>query len=172
MLQQGHVAPPRAVCLSIDNWHGYLVMNFLWPPPVVFPSHLQPNVPCCQIGAQHMPMESTFTAQLIMKRSDGRSILDLQGPITATSPERTAGDLPPERIEMIRRLLNEAGFTVLSSNSNTLSIKGSSKAFLEVFGLDTSAKASDAPRRGLRIRDDLRPFVADVFIPPAPKLFP
>lgn len=126
----------------------------------------------CQVGANLMPAESTFTAQLIMKRADGRSILDLRGPITATSPERTAGDLPPERIEVIRRLLQEAGFTVVSSNPNTLSITGSSKAFLDIFGLDTTAQGQDTPKRGSKIRDDLRPFVADVFIPPAPEYFP
>ncbi|MFN6979573.1 MAG: hypothetical protein ACK4OP_15695 [Gemmobacter sp.] len=113
-----------------------------------------------------------ITALVVMRRADGRSILDIEGPVTATSANRTAGDLPPDRIAEVRRRLTEAGFAVAGGNDNTLSITGPAALFAETFGLDPAA-ATDAgrPAHATRIRPDLEPYVADVFVPPRPTFF-
>ncbi len=116
---------------------------------------------------------STITAQLVMRREDGRSILDLEGPVTAASRQRMAGDLPEARVAEIRARLEAAGFTVEGGNANTLSVSGPARLFAEVFGLDPGAAgAAGVPAHAARIRADLEPYVADVFVPPPPEFFP
>ena len=117
-----------------------------------------------------MSQATRITAQLIMRRKDGRSILDLKGPVTAASPNRTAGDLPEDRIAEVRKRLEAAGFAVEGGNANTLSISGPRALFTEVFGL--ASDASGMAAQATRIREDLAPYVADVFVPPPPELFP
>ena len=117
--------------------------------------------------------EVMVTAQLVMKRADGRSILDLTGPLTAASPERTAGDLPEDRVTLVRERLVGLGFTVAAGNLNTLSVVGPQALFGEVFGLDAAtALAQGAEAHATRIRADLAPYVADVFVAPPPEFFP
>lgn len=109
---------------------------------------------------------SQITAQLVMRRSDGRSILDL-GPITAESDDLRSGDLTPDRIAEIHQRLKGAGLTVLSGNSNTLSVTGPSEVFVTLFGIDP-ADSHQTPH----IRADLAPYIADISIPPPPEFFP
>jgi hypothetical protein len=117
--------------------------------------------------------EVTVTAQLVMKRADGRSILDLKGPVAAASPGRTAGDLPEERVALIRERLEALGFTVAAGNLNTLSVGGPQALFGHVFGLDAgTALARGTEAHATRIRADLEPYVADVFVAPPPEFFP
>lgn len=110
-----------------------------------------------------------ITAQVVMRREDGGSILDL-GPVTAESADRTAGDLPADRIAEIRRRLEAEGLTVDSGNANTLSVSGPEAVFARLFGLDTAAKGAEAATAA-RIPADLAPFVAAVFVPPPPEPF-
>jgi hypothetical protein len=120
-----------------------------------------------------MPDESNVHAQLVMKQDDGKSIFDLPQGVTAASGQRTAGDLPRQRIDEIRRRLTEAGFSVEGGNSNTLSIAGPAALFGEVFGLDPAAAVeTGSAAHATRIRRDFEPYVADVFVPPAPEFFP
>ena len=115
----------------------------------------------------------TVTAQLVMKRADGKSIFDLTGPVTADSAQRTAGDLPEDRVELIRGRLGQLGFTVAAGNLNTLSVSGPQALFGEVFGLDAAAAlGKGAEAHAARIRADLAPYVADVFVAPPPEFFP
>lgn len=113
------------------------------------------------------------TAQLVMRRADGTSILDLKGPLTALSPERTAGDLPEDRVRDIRKRLEGLGFTIAAGSLNTLSVSGPPALFLDVFGLDAAtATARGTEAHATRIGEDLEPFVADVFVAPPPEFFP
>lgn len=107
-----------------------------------------------------------MTAQIVMRRADGHSILDL-GPVTAEAANRTMGDLPPDRVADIQKRLSGLGLTVLSGNANTLSVSGPSTLFQSLFGLEgTSEKGAT------KIPGELAPYVADVFLPPKPELFP
>lgn len=109
------------------------------------------------------------SAQVVMRRADGRSLLDIEGPITATSPDRTAGDLDPARIERITARLTEAGFTVAAGTPGTLSVTAPPAVFARVFGL--SGPTGTAVQKA-RVPADLEPFVADVFVTPPPTFFP
>ena len=109
---------------------------------------------------------SQIVAQLIMRRADGHSILDL-GPMTADSTRLQAGDLTPDRVAEIHRRLEEEGLTVLSGNANTLSVSGPPDLFKELFGLDPAK-----PLTAEHIRDDLAPYVADISVVPPPEFFP
>lgn len=145
------------------------------PPEPPFPLHItRPQIPFPTYIREQMAedIDTVFTAQLIMKRTDGTSILDIPSPVLAASPSRTSGDLPQERIAVIRKLLEQAGFTIHSANPNTLSISGTTKEFIHAFGLDPSSASVPTGREALQIRADLKPYVADVFIPPPPKYFP
>jgi hypothetical protein len=119
-----------------------------------------------------MGESKTLNAELVMRREDGRSILDLEGPVTAGSEQREAGDLPPERIAEIRKRLEQAGFTVEGGNANTLSISGAPALFAEVFGLDPAAPGATDGAHATRIRRDLEPFVAECFVTAPPDFFP
>jgi hypothetical protein len=109
---------------------------------------------------------SQITAQLIMRRADGHSILDL-GPMTAAAPNLQAGDLPPDRIAEIYQLLEKAGLSVVSGNANTLSVAGPPTLFRTLFGLEP-----DNARSASRIPDNLAPYIADITVPPPPEFFP
>ncbi|SPH23634.1 hypothetical protein DEA8626_02700 [Defluviimonas aquaemixtae] len=120
-----------------------------------------------------MNEETPITAQLVMKREDGRSILDLKGPVTAASDNLTAGDLAEDRVAEIRKRLSELGFTIEAGNLNTLSVTAPQSHFTDVFGLDAArAVAQGTEAHAARIRPDLEPYVADVFVAPPPEFFP
>ena len=116
---------------------------------------------------------ASVVAQLIMKRADGTSILDLKDqPVTATSPDLNSADVSQARAEEISALLTNLGFTIEAGNLNTLSISGSADLFVEHFGLDPeAAQSAGVPAHANRISPDLESFVADVFVAPAPEMF-
>lgn len=151
----------------------YILISFI---VVSFPCH-------CLQSLQYTPRDLTqaamaentdqlFTAQLIMRRADGLSILDLPSPVRADSSALTAGDLPQERVALICNLLERHGFQVTSANANTLSITGTSKSFIATFGLNPQSSSGLQAQPAISIPDFLRPYVADVFIPPSPQFFP
>ena len=112
-------------------------------------------------------------AQLVMKRADGHSILDRSEPATAGSASLGAGDLPDDRVDHIRRMLSDAGLTVEGGNNNTLSVSGPPEVFIDLFGMDPeSAGRAGTAAHATKLPPDLEPFVADVFVPPGPTLFP
>lgn len=98
-----------------------------------------------------------FAAQLVMRREDGRSILDSGSSGGAVSPARAAE---------IRGRLAAMGFTVAAGNLDTLSLTGPPALFAEAFGLVPGV------REAARIPEALRPFVAAVFVPPPPQFLP
>jgi hypothetical protein len=110
--------------------------------------------------------DATLTAQVVMRRADGRSILDIEGPVTAGSTNRTAGDLPAARVAEVRDRLAALGFTVAAGDAAVLSVTGPASLFAEHFGLE--AGMTEAPR----IPPDLAPFLAAVLVPPPPEFFP
>ena len=114
-----------------------------------------------------MNKTARMTAQLVMRRADGSSILE-PGPVAAESAARTEVDLPANRIAQIRRLLETEGLTVESGNANTLSVSGPAAVFDELSGLDAATPAAEATEAAMapRIRADLVPFVAAAFVPP------
>ncbi len=108
--------------------------------------------------------------QLVMKRADGRSVLDSGAGSAQTAGQ---GDVDDARATLIRSRLQELGFKVAAGNLNTLSIMGPDELFKETFGLDpSSALAANVPAHATNIPEALDEFVADVFVTPAPDLFP
>lgn len=109
-------------------------------------------------------------AQLVMKRSDGQSILSVDA---ATAETAGAGDVPEDRAKRIRARLEEMGFEVQAGNLNTLSITGSDELFEETFGISpSSAQHAGAAAHATKTPSDLEEFVADVFVTPPPEFFP
>ena len=109
-------------------------------------------------------------AQLVMKRPDGRSILDLESVTAATAD---LGNVTTDRAAQISNRLENLGFQVQSGNLNTLSIAGENKLFEDVFGISpTAAMVARTPAHSTRIPEDLTDFVADVFVTPPPDFFP
>ena len=117
-----------------------------------------------------MPETEQFHAQLVMKRPDGTSILDTGEAMT--SDNARSFDVTEERAGDIRKRLEEIGFTITSGNLNTLSISGPKELFAEVFGIEAAAPASGTSAHATRFPVELADCVADVFVPPAPTLFP
>ncbi|WP_341368297.1 hypothetical protein [Yoonia sp. BS5-3] len=114
--------------------------------------------------------KSDSVAQLVMKRPDGRSILDLGSGRAATANQ---GDVTDLRAAEISTRLEQLGFTVQSGNLNTLSISGENRLFEDVFGLSPNAAMSvGTPAHSTKIPAELDEFVADVFVTPAPNFFP
>jgi hypothetical protein len=110
--------------------------------------------------------DAAMIAQVVMRGADGRSILDIEGPLTAAAPDRTAGDLPEARVEEIRGRLEALGFAVEAGDAAALSVTGPAALFAELFGLEPGM--TEAPR----IPEDLAPFLAAVMVPPPPEFFP
>lgn len=113
------------------------------------------------------------TAQLIMKRADGTSILDLQGEqVTAASPSLTKGDVGEARAAEIHSKLQRLGFSIEAGNLNTLSISGPAELFVEHFGFDPqAAQSAGVPAHANKVTPDLESYVADVFVAPGPEMF-
>lgn len=115
-----------------------------------------------------MPQERV-TANVVLKREDGRSVLDAAGPITSeTVGEFSVG---AARIAETRRQLEALGFEVAGEGQTTLSITATPERFHEVFALDVAA-GTKAPAHAARIPGDLADMMADVFVPPTPQFFP
>lgn len=112
----------------------------------------------------------TFAAQLILKRADGGSILDAEGPITAETLARFR--VPDDRIAFVRAELERMGFDVPQGDATSLSVTGPRELFATVFGLEAAAASSNVAAHATRIPDELSGHVADVVITPRPELFP
>ena len=109
-------------------------------------------------------------AQLVMKRSDGQSILNVDA---STAASAGAGDVPEDRAEMIRGQLEQMGFDVQAGNLNTLSIAANDKLFEDTFGISpSSALHAGAEAHATKTPSELEEFVADVFVTPPPEFFP
>lgn len=115
-------------------------------------------------------MGECFTAQLVMRSADGRSIFDAPGPLTAQTVHDF--DLPEQRIAEIRTRIEALGFSIPAGNANTLSISGPRALFAEVFGMEVGAERGNIGVHATRIPEELTDEIADVFVPPAPELFP
>jgi hypothetical protein len=116
-----------------------------------------------------MTDQGKFGAQVVLKREDGRSILDTQGQTQGTAG---AMDVSPERAEAARHALEKHGFKVTEGNLNTLSVSGAPETFEDVFGLHVRAPETNVGAHATRMPDDLRGYVADVFVMPPPEFFP
>jgi hypothetical protein len=121
------------------------------------------------LATEVMVPDETPIAQVVMKREDGRSILDV-----ARHTAESAGtlDVSEERAQAIRAELERLGFTIAGGNLNTLSVSGSSDRFREVFGIEPLAGNSGVAAHATRIPPVLDDKVADVFVPPPPEFFP
>lgn len=109
------------------------------------------------------------TAQLVMRREDGGSVLS-GGPVTAGSLGSV--ELPQARVDEIARRVEALGFGVEAGDRTTLAISGPRERFASVFGLEVAPPAGVSAAHATRIPDELEPFVADVIVPPAPTTFP
>lgn len=116
-----------------------------------------------------MADQEELAAQVVMKREDGRSILDSRG---QTAQAAGALDVAPARAEEVRRALERHGFRVAGGNLNTLSVTGPAEAFERVFGLHARAREARTGAHATRIPEALQGYVADVFVPPPPDFFP
>lgn len=111
-----------------------------------------------------------FSAQLVLKREDGTSILDSGEPVTAAVIAQFM--VPEDRIVFVRGELEKIGFNIPEGNATTLSVVGPRELFVEVFGLEVGIAESGVAAHATRIPDELSDHVADVFVTPAPELFP
>ncbi|WP_298822518.1 hypothetical protein [uncultured Roseibium sp.] len=111
-----------------------------------------------------------FGAQVVLKQSDGSSILDATESLTAATIERYR--LPAETVGEARKALEALGFRVVGDDGTTLSVEGSRAHFAEVFGLEVGAAQAGVAAHATKIPDDAQSFVADVIVPPKPSLFP
>lgn len=118
--------------------------------------------------------DAPATAQLIMKREDGTSLLDLtEERLTAASPALAKADVSDARAADIRKRLEALGFTVAAGNLNTLSLTGPPELFAEQFGFDPhAAQEANVAAHAKSIPPELQDFVADVFVTPGPEFFP
>ena len=106
-----------------------------------------------------------MTAQIVVKRADGRSILDTNKAITAQTLKDLA--VEPERMEAARRRLEGLGFKVGVGDATGLSVQGPVERFRTVF-----AVGPDDVERDADIPDDLADLIAGVVVPRAPEFFP
>ena len=111
-----------------------------------------------------------ISAQLVLKRADGTSILDAGEPVTAAVIARFM--VPGDRIDFVRGKLENVGFNLPEGNATTLSVVGPRALFAEVFGLEVGTNESGVAAHATRIPDELSDHVADVFVTPAPEFFP
>jgi hypothetical protein len=116
-----------------------------------------------------MTEQRDFGAQVVLKREDGRSILDTQGQMQG---DAGAMDVSPERADAARQALERHGFKVTEGNLNTLSVSGPPKVFEDVFGLHVQAPETNVGAHATRMPDDLKGYIADVFVMPPPEFFP
>ena len=114
--------------------------------------------------------QTNLIAQVVVRSSDGTSILDADGGITSGNVAQFA--VGPDRIEDAARRLEGRGFTVEARDEHTLSISGSTELFARVFGVGTGSGGGGAPLVSTSIPDDLADLVADVVVPPPPEYFP
>ena len=113
---------------------------------------------------------TVFGAQVVLKRSDGSSILDTQEALTASVINKYK--VPPETVDTVRKTLEGLGFQVSVDDGTTLSIEGSRKTFVDVFGLEVGAETAGVAAHATQIPDAVSDYVADVIVPPAPSFFP
>jgi hypothetical protein len=115
-------------------------------------------------------MAEEFHAQLVMRREDGRSILDSgEAGRSAAAGEL---DVSAERAAAVRKRLEALGFRVTAGNLNTLSISGRRDRFAETFGMEADAAGKGSAAHATKIPDELSESVADVFVPPSPEFYP
>ena len=79
---------------------------------------------------------------------------------------------PVSLVSYLSAIVKRLGFAVTTGNLNTLSISGSGDLFHRVFGLEADAAAHGVAAHATKMPPDLEGFVADVFVTPAPQLFP
>lgn len=115
-------------------------------------------------------MADPVVVQLVMKREDGRSVLDL--PPADECDDPSAFDVTEARAAEIRARLERLGMKVVSGNLNTLSVEASARLLADHFGLAAEAAEAGTAAHATRIAPELAPFVADVFITPGPEFFP
>ena len=115
-------------------------------------------------------MADEYHAQLVMRREDGRSILNSVD--IGSSAAQGKFDVSENRAAEIRKSLESIGFRVTSGNLNTLSISADRDLFVNTFGIEAGAPAKGVAAHATRIPDALSESVADVFVPPAPEFFP
>ncbi|MCI5208985.1 MAG: hypothetical protein D3910_09350 [Candidatus Electrothrix sp. ATG2] len=113
-----------------------------------------------------------ISAQVVLKRADGSSILD------STTPPLTSNNIgeffvEPDRIKKAQIRLKRFGFSVGSHNKVSLSITGSIELFTRVFGIDEdmiSSNSSDYIHATV-IPYELKNLIADVYVPRPPIFF-
>lgn len=114
--------------------------------------------------------QTNLIAQVVVRSSDGTSILDADSGITSGNVAQFA--VEPDRIEDAARRLKKRGFTLEARDEHTLSISGSTDLFKDVFGLRSAAPGTGGPPESANVPEDLADLVADVVVPPPPEYFP
>lgn len=114
--------------------------------------------------------QGRFSAQLVLKTEDGRSLLDAEGAVTAARIAEFA--VPEARIAFVRDELRKLGFQIPQGDATTLSVVGTKAQFAEVFGLEVDVDDAGVAAHATRIPDVLSAHVATVFVTPKPELLP
>ncbi|MET1411235.1 hypothetical protein ABVF61_03150 [Roseibium sp. HPY-6] len=111
----------------------------------------------------------TYGAQVVLKRADGTSILDVQESVTASVLDKYR--VPEDTVAAAAKALEALGFRIAGNDGTTLSIEGSRQTFIDVFGLEVGAEAAGVAAHATQVPDEIKPYVADVIVPPGPTFF-
>lgn len=122
-------------------------------------------------------MPTRITAEVVLRKADGTSILDADGPITAVTINQYR--VEKEVIDDATQQLNQLGLTVVQTGATSVSVETDQTTFETLFGtklnvetdVDTNAThyTTTAP---VKIPPSLQEWVADVILPEPPQFFP
>lgn len=107
-----------------------------------------------------------IVAQIILKNSEGKSILDAQKGILASDIGSYFVD--DDRIRSLEEKLVKLGFKVLSNNKTSLSVEATTKIWEDVFKVRYSNKY---PEKDVVVPDCLSGFIAGVVFVVAPDFY-
>ena len=131
-------------------------------------------------------MTKQVFAEVVLRASDGSSILEAEEPITPETAKQYKID--EERMRQAREKLLAYGFQMVVAGPYSVSISGGKDAFERVFqtrlrvrqaavavsepGITAGAKTFYEAQDPIKIPEDLVSFVAAVTLPTPPELFP
>ncbi|MCK4858445.1 MAG: hypothetical protein KAT58_10780 [candidate division Zixibacteria bacterium] len=128
-------------------------------------------------------MTKQVIAEVVLRASDGSSILEAEEPITPETAKQYKID--EERMRQAREKLLAYGFQMVVAGPYSVSISGGKDAFERVFqtrlrvrhavsepGITAGAKTFYEAQDPIKIPEDLVFFVAAVTLPTPPELFP
>lgn len=118
-------------------------------------------------------MPENVIAEVILRSTDGSSILDADEPITSKNVDSYR--VEKEVIERATKVLRDFGFEIVQTSETAVTISGDKERFEEVFDTTLELRSEEGPEQAyevkelVRIPDELSSFVDDIAFPTPPE---